>query len=77
MHQNLVDTNSHHECVVSRYEKNIRDIQEELVQTKAKLLNMQKEKVENEKEKRDVVSSALSNSKVDIQFVIENYTYGT
>ena len=42
--QNLIDSSSHHKCVVGRYEKSIAQIQEELTQTKAKLVRVEKDR---------------------------------
>lgn len=44
MHQNLVDKSNHHQCITTQYEENMARIQGELMQTKAQLLALQKEK---------------------------------
>jgi len=49
MHQNLVDKSSHHQTIISKYEETMTRIQGELTQTKAKLVQLQKEKEKDDK----------------------------
>ena len=44
MHQNLLDKSNHHQCIVDGYEKSMAQIQEELTQTKAKLVELEKDR---------------------------------
>ena len=44
MHQKLVDKSTHHQAIISKYEETMTRIQGELTQTKAELVQIQKEK---------------------------------
>ena len=70
MHQNLMDKSNHHQSIIAKYEENMAHVQGELTQTKAKLVELQKEK-ENQDKALPNFSKSLSSGSGEEKWVCE------
>jgi len=67
MHQSLINSSNHHKCVVDRYEKSITQIQEELTQTKAKLIRVEKDRAF---ERNDLIECDSANLDTEVDRLV-------